>query len=118
MTRTLGLLGLLFLAACNSASDETPEGGANANDRTGGNAEGDKLETGAMAVSPSGAYIVARRNTSTLIVDVRGEKLTELAVAGERFVFSKKREVVYVMLPNLEGVVALELATARELWRA
>jgi hypothetical protein len=107
----------MLLAACNAVSDGTQEGGANANDRSNGNAEGDLLETGAMAVSPSGAYIVARRNTTTLIVDVHGQQLTELQLVGERFVFSKKREVVYVVLANLEGVVAIDLATTKELWR-
>lgn len=106
------------MAACNAVGDGTEEGGANANDRSDGNAEGDRLETGAMAVSPSGAYIVARRNTTTLIVDVHGQKLTELNLLGERFVFSKKREVVYAILANLQGVVAIDLATSQELWRS
>ncbi len=107
----------MLLAACNAVGDGTQEGGANANDRSNGNAEGDLLETGAMAVSPSGDHIVARRNTTTLIVDVKGDKLTELDIVGERFVFSKKRAVVYAVLANLEGVVAIDLATTKELWR-
>jgi hypothetical protein len=105
----------MLLMACN-AVDGAQEGGANANDRSNGNAEGDRLENGAMAVSPSGAYIVARRNTTTLIVDVQGSKVTELDLIGERFAFSKKREVVYTVLANTEGVVALDLATGKELW--
>lgn len=118
MTRTLGLLALLPLLACAPvATGDSEEGGANANDRTGGNAEGDTLETGAMAVSPDGSYIVARRNTTTLIVSVRDQALTELEMVGERFVFSKTRPVVYVLLANRAGVVALDLATRRELWR-
>ena len=71
-----------------------------------------------MAISPSGSYIVARRNTTTLIVDVHAQRLVELDIIGERFVFSKKREVVYAVLANLEGVVAIDLATTKELWRS
>ncbi len=119
MKRLLGFVGATLLAACSAVPDgRGEEGGANANDRSNGNAEGDRLETGAMAVSPSGAYIVARRNTTTLIVDVHGQRLTELDIVGERFVFSKKREVVYAVLANLEGVVAIDLATTKELWRS
>lgn len=118
MKRLLGCVAALFLAACSGVgSDGGGEGGANANDRSEGNAEGERLETGAMAVSPSGAYIVARRNTTTLIVDVHGQKVTELDIVGERFVFSKKREAVYAVLANLQGVVAIDLATTKELWR-
>jgi hypothetical protein len=106
------------MAACGELGDGSTEGGANANDRSNGNAEGELLETGAMAISPSGAYIVARRNTTTLIVDVVGQRLVELDIIGERFVFSKNREVVYAVLANLEGVVAIDLATAKELWRS
>lgn len=119
MKRLLGCVAALLLGACSGVEgDRIEEGGANANDRSDGNAEGDRLETGAMAVSPSGAYIVARRNTTTLVVDVHGEKVTELDVIGERFVFSKKREVVYAVLANLKGVVAIDLATTKELWRS
>ena len=119
MTRLLGFVGgRSWPPAARYPTVEVEEGGANANDRSNGNAEGDRLETGAMAVSPSGAYIVARRNTTTLIVDVHGQRLTELDIVGERFVFSKKREVVYAVLANLEGVVAIDLAKTTELWRS
>ncbi len=117
MKRLLGCFAAMLLAACTGVEDGQEEGGANANDRSGGSAEGERLETGAMAVSPSGAYIVARRNTTTLVVDVHGQRVTELDVVGERFVFSKKREVVYAVLANLQGVVAIDLATTKELWR-
>jgi hypothetical protein len=116
--KKLGCVLAMLLVACQGVGDGTQEGGANANDRSNGNAEGDMLETGAMAVSPSGAYIVARRNTTTLIVDVHGGRLVELDLLGERFVFSKTREVVYAMLANREGVVAIDLASATELWRS
>jgi hypothetical protein len=123
MKHLLGWLGTGCLAAlmvaCGPVGNGDQEGGANANDRSNGTAsEGDKLETGAMAISPNGAYIVARRNTTTLIVDVHNQKLTELEnIMGERFVFSKKRDVVYAVLANLEGVVAIDLASTNELWR-
>lgn len=117
MKRLLGWGAALLLAACSGVADGTQEGGANANDRSNGNAEGDLLETGAMAIGPTGNYIVARRNTTTLIVDVHAQRLVELDIIGERFVFSKKREVVYAVLANLGGVVAIDLASAKELWR-
>ncbi len=118
MKKLGGVVVGLLLAACNAVGDGTQEGGANGSDRSNGNAEGDMLEDGAMAVSPSGAYIVARRNATTLIVDVHGAKLEELELRGERFVFSKTREVVYAMLADRAGIVALDLATATELWRS
>ena len=123
MKHVLGWLGMLGLAvtmsACGALNGSGEEGGANANDRSNGaSSEGDKLETGAMAISPSGAYIVARRNTTTLIVDVHKQSLTELDIVGERFVFAKNREVVYAILADLGGVVAIDLANpTRELWR-
>jgi hypothetical protein len=118
MKRLFACVASLLLAACGDLGDGVQEGGANANDRSDGNAEGDKLETGAMAVSPSGAYIVARRNTTTLIVDVHAQRLVELDIIGERFAFSKQREVVYAVLANLQGVVAIDLASSKELWRS
>lgn len=114
--RWLGLVGAMVFATACAPVDASPEGGANANDRSEGS-DGELLETGAMVVSPSGAYIVARRNTTTLIVDVHGEKLTELDIVGERFAFSKTRDVVYAVLADLGGVVAIDLATTKELWR-
>lgn len=117
MLTKAALLAAPLALGCSGVADGTEEGGANANDRSSGNAEGERLETGAMAISPSGAYIVARRNTTTLLVDVHGQKLVELDIEGERFAFSKTREVVYAVLADLQGVVAIDLARAKELWR-
>src|SRR5687767_9823977 len=111
MKKLLGVVAATLLAACGSLGGTETEGGANANDRSNGGEEGALLEAGAMVVSPSGAYIVARRNATTLIVDVHGQELKELALRGERFAFSKTRDVVYAVLEDLEGVVAIDLAT-------
>src|SRR5687767_7849225 len=101
MKNLLGLVAAVVLAssalACGNVGN-TEEGGANTNDRSNGGDEGEVMETGAMAISPSGEYIVARRNTTTLIVDVKAQTYKELDLIGERFVFSKKREVVYTVL--------------------
>ncbi|MFO0735431.1 MAG: hypothetical protein U0270_06110 [Labilithrix sp.] len=117
-----GLLVALFAVGCGPVGDQSgstgDEGGANANDRSSGNGDSELLETGAMAVSPTGDYIVARRNTTTLIVDVKGSSLTELPLAAERFLFAKSKNVVYVVLPDREGVVALDLGSTKELWRS
>lgn len=112
----LALLTVLTASACAPVLG-SEEGGANANDRSSETSDGERLETGAMAVSPSGAYVVAQRNTSTLIVDVKGQSYRELAFQGERFVFARGREVVYVVLPDRAGVIAMDLATGGELWR-
>lgn len=110
------LLTLVCASACGPLTN-AEEGGANANDRSAGGSDGEVLETGAMAISPSGAYVIAQRNTSTVIFDVNGRSYRELDFQGERFVFARTREVVYVVLPNLGGVMAMELASGRELWR-
>jgi hypothetical protein len=127
MKKILGLSSLLvavFAVACGPLGDpgnDRPsgdQGGANANDRSSGTGDSELLETGAMAVSPTGDYIVARRNTTTLIVDVKASSLTELPLAAERFLFAKSENAVYVVLPNRAGVVKLDLATTKELWRS
>ncbi len=114
---TLALLTLLTASACAPIGG-SEEGGANANDRSSGTSDGERLETGAMAVSPTGAYVIAQRNTSTLIIDVKGKSYRELAFQGERFVFSPSREVVYIVLPDRAGVIAMDLASGGELWRS
>lgn len=125
MKRILGLGGVvvaMLAVGCGPLGSEAgsrgDEGGANANDRSDGSGDSELLETGAMAVSPSGDYIVARRNTTTLIVDVKARSLVELPLAAERFLFARSKDVVFVVLPNRAGVVALDLPTAKELWRS
>lgn len=124
MKRFLGLGSLLvsFAVGCgigDQGGSGVDEGGANANDRSSDTGDSELLETGAMAVSPTGDYIVARRNTTTLIVDVKASRLTELPLAAERFLFARSKNVVYVVLPSRAGVVALDLAAPeRELWRS
>ena len=116
------LLAATFAVACGPMGDGLgsggDEGGANTNDRSADTGDSELLETGAMAVSPTGDYIVARRNTTTLIVDVKASTLRELPLAAERFLFAKSKNVVYIVLPNREGVVAMDLASTNELWRS
>lgn len=101
------LFSLTTILACSAPGDGS--GGANANDRTGGGAQGELMLTGDMEVSPDGAFLIEQRTSVSVLVDVRAMTATELAVRGDRFVFSKKRHVVYEVLPNRAGVVALDL---------
>jgi len=115
----LSALVSLFVSVqgCMPVDAGDPQGGANANDRSAGGEAGEKLETGAMTVSPRGTFVVAQRNTSTLIVDIARQSYRELPFQGDRFVFSPARDVAYVVLPGLQGVVALDLASGAEVWR-
>lgn len=109
----------VLLAACGTVENDAQEGGANANDRSGGGEVGERLETGAMVVSPNGAWIVARRNTTALFVDVKNQRLREVdgnLGLSERWIFSPARDVVYAMLPQRMGIVAVDLATGAQLW--
>lgn len=109
----------MTLVACGTVGDATQEGGANGNDRSAGGEDGERLQTGAMVVSPNGDWIVARRNTSALFVDVKNQRLREVDGAlglSERWVFSPSRNVAYAMLPQRTGIVAVDLATTQQLW--
>lgn len=114
--RNLSCLGVLaMISACGGVGDGS--GGANPNDRTNGGAQGELLLTGAMEVSPDGAFLIEQRTTATVLVDVNAKSATELAQRGDRFVFSKTRHVVYEVLPNRAGIVALDLDHAQKvLW--
>lgn len=119
LARSAGIALAVMMAACGNVGDAAQEGGANGNDRSAGGEDGERLETGAMAISPNGSWIVARRNTSALFVDVKNQKLREIEGSlglSERWVFSPTRDVVYAMLPQRTGIVAVDLATTRELW--
>lgn len=107
----------LGAAGCADLGVDGQQGGANANDRSSGGGEGEKLLTGAMTISPNGKYIVAARNTSTVLVDVGAKSYQELNFMATRWVFSKTRDVAYAMLANREAVIALDLTTGKELWR-
>jgi len=119
--RAAALLSFALLATLPACADlgggGEQEGGANANDRTAGGDDGELLENGAMMVSASGNYVVAQRRSTTLVIDVRAQTHRELDFKGDRFVFSRAREVAYVVLPGQGGVVALDLATGAELWK-
>jgi hypothetical protein len=116
MKRTLGL-GLIlaaFAAGClPTASVE--EGGANANDRTAGGEPGEVLLTGVMEISPDGRFAIMQRNTVTVLLDVEKGSFVELPQQLQRAAFSKTRDVAYALMPD-SRVVALDLATATELW--
>src|SRR5262245_54823047 len=100
------LVGLTVLSTSLTACTMAPqEGGATTHDQTNGGNSGDKLLTGAMVIAPSGDFGVMQRNTVTVIVDFKAKTATELAFQGERFVFSKKSNVLYVVKQNRAGVV-------------
>ena len=110
----LGFSALLLLAACGPVSGA---GGANGNDRTNGGQNGDVLLTGAMIVSPDGAWAVMQRNTVSVLVDIQKRTATELPFQGERFLFAKNHPVLFAVKPNQGGVVAFDLdAGTKALW--
>jgi len=109
-----GLAALLSAAACGPIAGE---GGANVNDRTNGGQNGDVLLTGAMVVSPDGAYAVMQRNTVSVLVDIQKRTATELPFQGVRFLFAKSHPVLFAVKPNQGGVVAFDLdAGTKVLW--
>lgn len=115
--RTLSLsLALACLAACAVPASD-PQGGANANDRSAGGEQGESLLTGAMVVSPNGRYLLAQRNQTSVLVDVKTKTARELPEQVSRFVFSKAGEVGYAVLPARAGVVRYDLATLTPSWR-
>jgi hypothetical protein len=110
----LCLLSMLcFAGGC--ALPQPEEGGANANDRTGGGEEGEALLTGMMIVSPDGSRALMQRNTTAVLADFEQQLTLELPFQPQRFVFSKVRSVGYALRDD-GTLVALDLATANELW--
>jgi hypothetical protein len=125
--------GLLVLAAgmaaCTPPEPISEEGGANANDRSEGGEEGERLLTGAMTTSPDGRYVIIQRNQTTVLLDVARKTAIELAVMVDRVVFpSDKRDVVYIVTRTAcpenvnvcevqRTVVAYDLTRGAELWR-
>lgn len=110
----LTLFGLL-VPGCNPA---VPEGGANTHDRSNGGEQGEVLLTGAMSVSPDGQFVVVQRNATTVLLDVATRTTRELPSQVDRFVFARTRPVAFAVLPQAAGVVAYELPSLVELWRA
>ncbi len=114
----LATLGLASLAAV-ACGPMNGQGGANPNDRTTGGQNGDVLLTGAMIVSPDGAYAVMQRNTVSVLVDVKQRTATELPFQGERFLFGKTKHTLVAVKPNRAGIVAFDLdAGVKQLWSA
>lgn len=121
MNRKLSL-GIVFaslalFAGCLPSNSTVEEGGANANDRTNGGEPGEVLLTGAMEVSPSGHFAILQRNTVTVLLDLTANKYVELPQQLSRVAFSKTRDVAYALQPG-GSLVALDLASASELWRS
>ena len=113
-TARFAFAALLSLAACGPIAGE---GGANGNDRTNGGQNGDVLLTGAMVVSPDGAYAVMQRNTVSVLVDIQKRTATELPFQGDRFLFAKNHPVLFAVKPNQGGIVAFDLdAGTTVLW--
>lgn len=108
---------LMCAAGCSALNGGDEQGGANANDRSSGGDSGELLENGAMMVSPSGAFVIAQRRDTTVIVDVKAQRYRELDVKADRIVFSKTREVAYAVLADRAGVTALDLASGSSLWK-
>jgi hypothetical protein len=117
MRRALGLGFILITLGAGCMPTSTEEGGANANDRTHGGEPGELLLTGAMEISPNGHFAIMQRNTITVILDIQKGTYVELPQQLSRVAFSKERDVAYAWLPDTR-VVALDLASATELWSA
>ncbi len=112
--RFLSLLALPLAIACGGLTSTTEEGGANANDRTFVN-DGDEILTGAMVMSPSGKFIVLQRNDISVIFDVSAKKYTEVKAQIRRVTFAHATETAFAN--RADGtLLAIDLASARELW--
>jgi len=94
------------------------QGGSNANDRSNGGDQGETLLTGAMIVSPDGKYIIAQRNQTSVLVNLPGKTARELPTQIDRFVFAKASDQGFAVLSDHVTVVAYDLKTQAELWRA
>ena len=114
---TCKFLGWTCLFVCSCAVP-TIQGGSNSNDRTNGGDQGETLLTGAMVVSPDGKYIIAQRNQTSVLVNVPGLTARELPTQIDRFVFAKTGERAYAVLSDHTTIVAYDLKTRSELWRA
>lgn len=107
------LVFALSLVGC--ALPKPEEGGANANDRSNGGNEGEVLLTGMMTLSPDGRFALMQRNTTAVMLDLQERVTTELPFQPTRFVFSKQGKLGFALRPE-GGLVALDLASAAELW--
>ncbi len=111
-----GLVCFWLLASVGCAPDAATEGGANANDRSSGG-DGELLgREPELFVSPRGHYAIAADGAVQALVDLDAGTSRALAAAGDRFVFSRTRDVVYVTKPARRGVVAIDLVKNEALW--
>jgi hypothetical protein len=109
---SLGLLG-----ACITDSGGT-QGGANANDRTSGGEQGERLLTGAMSTSPDGRYVVIQRNETTVLLNVASKQSQELPLVVDRVVFPDVGgDVGYVVTKAPISVVAFDFAKFAKVWQ-
>ncbi|MBK7398769.1 MAG: hypothetical protein IPJ34_21360 [Myxococcales bacterium] len=113
----LALFASLSVACVPQDAAAGLEGGANANDRTKGGAQGETLLTGAMTVSPRGDYVFAQRNAVSVIYDLGKKTFTELDFQPTRFVFSPKAAFGYALATD-GSVVGLDLATGKKAWQS
>jgi hypothetical protein len=114
MNRRLAFFALLF-AGCVPPK---VQGGSNANDRSNGGEQGETLLTGAMIVAPDGKYILAQRNETSVLVDVEKGSAQELTEQVDRFVFAKTGARAIAVLDDHTTVVAYDLPSLAERWRA
>jgi hypothetical protein len=71
-----------------------------------------------MVVSPDGKFVVAQRNQTSVLLDVEAKSARELSEQVDRFVFAKQGDRGVAVLHDSATVVAYDLPTASELWRA
>ena len=114
----VSLLGVACGPAVSGGDGGDGEGGANANDRSSGGEVGAVFGAAGpeLVVSPSGRFVVTASRRTPTIHDLETETSIELSFLADRVVFSRTREVAYVVKSRLSGVVAIDLATGAELW--
>jgi hypothetical protein len=95
----------------------TPEGGANANDRSGGGEQGEQLLTGAMMVSPDGKFAVMQRNQTSVLLDIEHMTAKEMPEQVDRLVFEKSGKGFIAVMKSDREVVSYALPNLDELWR-
>jgi len=102
------------MAAC---APPVVQGGSNANDRSDGGEQGERLLTGAMVVSPDGRYVIAQRNQSTVLIDVERHRARELPEQIDRFLFAPGASGGVAVLADRATLVGYDLAEASEAWK-
>ena len=115
MKRFLFLSASALFMACTYP---TVQGGANANDRSGGGEQGEQLLTGAMVVSPDGKFAVMQRNQTSVLFDIEAMTAKEMPEQVDRLVFAKSGKGFIAVMKSDREIVSYALPGADELWRA